>query len=197
MLEYLSGKIIAKHPASIVIDTGGMGFTVNIPLSTYNALGKPGDAVKILTVLHIREDAWNIYGFASEEERSLFSLLTTVTGIGPKSAIAALSGMSSSQIRAAIASGDTDKLTLIPGIGKKTAQRVIVELKDKVKSLPGEMTEALALGDEAEEALLALEALGFPRVQAEKAIERVLKAGGGEKTDEILRKALNVITKSV
>jgi len=197
MLDYLFGKIIAKHPASIVLDAGGMGFIINIPLSTYNALGKPGDNVRILTVLHIREDAWNIYGFASEEERGLFGLLITVSGVGPKSAIAALSGMSASQIRIAIASGDIDKLTLIPGIGKKTAQRLVVELKDKVKSLPGEMAETMALGGEAEEALLALEALGFPRAQAEKAVERVLKAGGGEKTDEILRKALNVITKTV
>ena len=194
MFDYISGKIITKQPANIVIDVGGIGFSVNIPVSTYNAVGRIGDSVKLLTSLQVREDAWTMYGFASEEERSLFNLLITVSGVGPKSGIAALSGMSAQQIRRAIASGDVDKLTLIPGIGKKTAQRVIVELKDKVKALPGDTPDALPLGDEAGEAVWALESLGYNRAQAERAVSKVVKSDSTDSTDEILRKALAVLS---
>ena len=194
MFDYISGKIAAKQPAGIVIDVGGIGFTVHIPVSTYNAVGRVNDPVKLLTALQVREDAWTLYGFATEEERSLFNLLITVSGVGPKSGIAALSGMSAQQIRRAIASGDVDKLTLIPGIGKKTAQRVIVELKDKVKALPGDTPESLPLGDEAGEAVWALETLGYNRSQAERAVSKVVKSDSTDSTDEILRKALAVLS---
>lgn len=194
MLDYISGKIAVKHPTHLVIDAGGMGFRVQIPVSTYNTLGRTGGDVRLLTTLHIREDAWNIYGFATEEERSLFNLLMTVSGIGPKSGIAALSGMSAQQIRRAIASSDVDKLTLIPGVGKKTAQRIALELKDKVKSLPGDPVEQLPLDEASEEAVLALETLGYNRSQAEKAVGRVMRSGAEESSDEILKKALGVLS---
>ena len=194
MFDYISGKIAAKQPAGIVIDVGGIGFTVHIPVSTYNAVGRVNDPVKLLTALQVREDAWTLYGFATEEERSLFNLLITVSGVGPKSGIAALSGMSAQQIRRAIASGDVDKLTLIPGIGKKTAQRVALELKDKVKALPGESTEMLSIGEETMEALLALEKLGYNRAQAERAVFKVVKSDSTDSTDEVLRKALAVLS---
>jgi len=193
MLEYITGKIAAKQPTHIVVDAGGMGFRLEIPVSTYNALGRPGDSVRLLTTLHIREDAWHIYGFATEEERSLFNLLMTVSGIGPKSGIAALSGMSAQQIRRAIASSDVDKLTLIPGVGKKTAQRIALELKDKVKSMPGDPLEQLPLDEASEEAVLALETLGYNRAQAERAVGRVMKSGEEQSSDEILKQALGVL----
>jgi Holliday junction DNA helicase RuvA len=195
MLNYLIGQIKSKHPAEIIIEVNGFGFEVYIPLSTFNKLGVVGEQVKIFTSLYIRQENWAIYGFATEEERSLFNLLTTVSGVGPKSAIAALSAMSTDQIITAIATGDVEKLTLIPGIGKKTAQRLILELKDKVKIL--EVGEIIPLEAEPREAVLALEALGFNRHQAEKAVERALKAGGEGKAEEIIRKALGFMTKSL
>ncbi len=194
MLDYITGKIISKQPTSIVIEVAGIGFIVHIPLSTHNSIGQSGDQVKLLTSLHIREDAWNIYGFASEEERSLFNLLITVSKVGPKSGIAALSRMSAQQVRRAIAAGDVDKLSLIPGIGKKTAQRVALELKDKVQTLPGEVLEKLPLEEQFEEALLALETLGYNRMQAEKAIHKVMESGDEMKSEEIIRQALAVLT---
>ena len=194
MFDYISGKLISKTPAKLIIEAGGLGYAVNIPLSTFNAVGKPGDTVKLLLTPHIREDAWTLYGFAAEEERSLFNLLITVSGVGPKSGIAALSGMSVSQIRSAIASGDVDKLTVIPGIGKKIAQRVVVELKDKVKALPGETTELLSIGEEAMEALLALETLGFNRAQAERAVGKILHSGETIPVEQIIKSALNLLS---
>ena len=193
MIEYISGKITAKHPTHLIIETNGIGFQVHIPLSTHNKVGKVGDTVKLLTAPYIRPEAWSLYGFHSEEERGLFNLLLTVSGVGPKSALAALSCMSVQQLRAAVASNDADRLTLIPGVGKKTAQRIALELKDKVRILPGEAREQLPLQAEAEEAVMALETLGYNRHQAEKAVERVMKSGTEEKVDEIVRMALGVL----
>ena len=193
MFDYISGKIAGKHPTRLIIDVAGIGYDMQIPLSTYNKTGKVGEACQIFTQLVVRQESWTIYGFATEEERALFNLLMTVSGVGPKSALAALSGMSVQQIRSAIASNDAQKLTLIPGVGKKTAQRIALELKDKVKTLPGEAGEIIPLEAEYEEAVLALEALGFNRHRAEKAVTKVMKSGGEEKADEILRKALGFL----
>ncbi len=193
MYHHITGKIAAKHPAHLIVENGGFGYRINIPLSTHNKVGKVGDTVKLLLTPHIREDDWALYGFASEEERGLFELLLTVSGVGPKSALAALSGMSAQQFRTAIAANDVDKLTLIPGVGKKTAQRIALELKDKVKALPGDFEAGLPLEAEYGEAVLALEALGFSRVQAEKAVERVMKSGGADQAEEIIRRALGVM----
>jgi Holliday junction DNA helicase RuvA len=192
MFDFITGKIITKHPTNIVIENNGIGWSVQIPLSTFNVVGKAGDAVKLMTSFHIRPEAWTIYGFATEEERALFNLLISVSGIGPKSAIAALSGMSAQQIQSAIVTGDADKLTVIPGIGKKTAQRIVLELKDKVKVLGA--LEVIPLEAEFEEAVLALEALGFNRNQAEKAVEKARKTVESNDTSDIIRKALYSLT---
>jgi Holliday junction DNA helicase RuvA len=196
MLEYITGKISEKRPTYVVIDTGGIGYRINIPLSTYNAVGNIGDPVKLFTVLHLRfrQDTLGIYGFSTEEERTLFNLLLTVTRVGPKNALAALSTISTSQLRSAIASGDIDKLCIIPGISKTIAQRLVVELKEKVKALAGEGGELIALGTEAEEAVLALEALGFAHPQAVKAVETARKTIDIADTGLILRKALSLLT---
>ncbi|NQS97924.1 MAG: Holliday junction branch migration protein RuvA [candidate division Zixibacteria bacterium] len=193
MFDYISGKIAGKHPTRLIIDVAGVGYDLQIPLSTYNKTGKIGDHCKIYTELVVRQESWTLYGFADEEERALFKLLMTVSGVGPKSALAALSGMSVQQIRSAIASNDAQKLTLIPGVGKKTAQRIALELKDKVKTLPGEAGETIPLDAEYEEAVLALEALGYHRHHAERAVAKVMRSGGDEKAGEILRRALGFL----
>lgn len=196
MFDYITGKITAKHPAHIVLEVGNnigsIGYLIHIPLSTYNQIGKPGDPCRMLITPVVREDSWTLYGFATEEERTMFNLLTTVSGVGPKSAIAALSGMSVQQISSAIANADIDKLTLLPGVGKKTAQRIALELKDKIKTL--DIGEIIPLNAEVEEAVMALEALGFSRYHAEKAVQKVVKSGAEQKADQIIREALAYLT---
>lgn len=194
MITYITGKLTEKNATNIIVETGGVGYHINIPVSTYNKIGKVGETIKILTAPHIRPEAWTLYGFASEDERTLFNLLLTVSGVGPKSALAALSGMSIGQLSSAIASNDVDKLTILPGIGKKTAQRIALELKDKIKTLPGEFKDRLPLDAAAEEAVLALEALGYNRNLAERAVAKVTKSGEEQKSDELIRLALAYLT---
>ena len=193
MFDYIIGKIVNKTPTRLIVEAGKFGFTVLIPLSTFNKLGKIGAEVKLLLSPQIRPESWSLYGFYSEEERSIFNMLLTVAGVGPKSALAALSAMSVQQLCQAIVEGDMDRISLTPGIGKKTAQRISLELKDKVKALTIEGGELIHLQDDYEEAALALTALGYNRLQAEKAVNRVMKEGGAEKIEDIIRKALGVI----
>ena len=193
MFDYIIGKIVNKTPTRLIVEAGKFGFTVLIPLSTFNKLGKIGAEVKLLLSPQIRPESWSLYGFHSEEERSIFNMLLTVAGVGPKSALAALSAMSVQQLCQAIVEGDMDRISLTPGIGKKTAQRISLELKDKVKALTIEGGELIHLQDDYEEAALALTALGYNRLQAEKAVNRVMKEGGAEKIEDIIRKALGVI----
>lgn len=194
MIEYINGKLTEKNATNIVVEAGGIGYLIHIPVSTYNKIGNVGENVKILTVYHLRQDALTLFGFATADERVLFNLLLTVSGVGPKSALAALSGMSITQLSSAIASNDVDKITIIPGIGKKTAQRVALELKDKIKTLPGGLSDRLPLDAASEEAVMALEALGYNRVAAEKAVEKVSKSGEEQKSDELIRLALAYLT---
>jgi len=133
MIASLSGQLDAVNLDSVVINVGGVGFQVFMPTSTLSTLGKPGSEVKVYTHLHVREDNLSLYGFATQEELRLFELLITVSGIGPKTAMAALSAISVEQITLAIGSGDADLLRQVPGVGKKIAERMILELKDKVE----------------------------------------------------------------
>ena len=195
MYNHITGKLVEKHPTRIIIETNGMGYVVNIPLSTFDKLGEVGAGIWLLLSAHIRPEAWNLYGFHTEEERTMFNLLLTVSGVGPKSALAALSSMSARQFQSAIAGNDLERISLTPGIGKKTAQRITLELKEKVKSLTLEGEEYPTLRSEYEEAALALVALGYNRAQAERAVNKVLESGDGEKVEVIIQKALSMIAK--
>jgi Holliday junction DNA helicase RuvA len=179
MIASLRGTLSVKSPTEIVVDVGGVGFALNIPLSTSEKIGQAGDQVSLLTHLVVREDALQLYGFASAEERDLFRILLSVTGIGPRMAQGILSGISVGELRSAIAARNTASLTSVPGIGRKLADRLVVELRDKIGKLDDASHPAVP-GAEGEstlrsEAALALISLGYSRVAAERAIRSTLQ----------------------
>lgn len=199
MIDYLKGTLVVATPHHAVIDVSGVGYRVLIPISSYEALPRPGGEVKLLTHLHHREDEVTLYGFAAEEERAMFDLLLGVSGIGPRTALAILSGVSVSAFRKAVFSGDVRLLSSVRGIGKKTAERLVVELKDKISLLPAlqrEAAQSKLAGGEAKSAdvLEALLSLGYKPVQAQKAIEAALAAAeAGWTVEHLLKEALKHI----
>jgi holliday junction DNA helicase RuvA len=191
MIAYLKGRLVHKDPTYIIIDVGGIGYQVKISLQTYSKI-KDEEQIQLLTFLHIKEDAHTLYGFKEENEKRLFLLLIGINGVGPNTGLMILSSLSSEEIEQAILSGDVGTIQAVKGIGAKTAQRIILELKDKIGK-SGEATAPLGFlksGNKVrEEALQALVTLGFPKATAEKNIAQVLKKTGGEISLEDLIKA--------
>jgi holliday junction DNA helicase RuvA len=185
MIASLTGQLRVKTPTEILIDVNGVGYAVSIPFSTFEKLGNVDTVVTLFTHLQVREDALQLYGFASEEERFLFKLLISVNGIGPKIAQGILSGISVADLRQHIAKENLSALTSIPGVGKKTAERLVIELRDKIGKLGATAQGATPQQDGEEEirqeALLALTSLGYNRPIAEKALRQVLNEVKGEK----------------
>lgn len=181
MIATLRGTLAAKAPTEVVVDVQGVGYAVAIPLSTFERLGDPGSQVFLLTYQHVREDALLLFGFATEEERSTFRLLLSVTGIGPKMGLGILSGIPVGELRSHLAAGNVQALTGIPGIGRKLAERLVVELREKlgkgeafaISSAPGS-----APAQTRNEALQALLSLGYSRPAAEKALRSAIQGGG-------------------
>jgi len=196
MIASLSGILKRKSPTEILVDVNGIGYAVSIPISTYSTLGDLNSAVHLLTHLHIREDAMQLYGFATEAERSIFKQLISITGIGPKIAQGILSGISVEDLRQFILAGNTAALTSIPGIGRKTAERLIVELRDKISKTDTTGGAGTVPGDNSadirNEALLALTSLGYNRVAAEKALRMALNDAAGSQltVEDLIKKAL-------
>lgn len=193
MIAFLRGNLAEALPNKLILDVNGVGYEVNIPLSSFDKLNPCiGSPVFVYTILHIRENAHVLYGFATEEERDVFRLLTDrVSGIGPATALSVLSGISVEQFKASVVSGDYAALARAKGIGKKTAERIILELKDKVGL--GETWQAQAQGTTtpvAVDAELALLALGFKQVEARKAINKALEAQPDARVDDLIRAAL-------
>ena len=199
MYHYLEGRLVEKNPTSIVLDVNGVGFYLQAPLSTFSGLPAVGERVKLLTHFVVREDAQMLFGFRTEEERELFRLLISVSGIGPKVAMTALSGVSIYDLKRAIAESAVHVLTGISGIGKKTAERLIVELKEKMvletRLAPAaESSVSRPVSDKAEDTLQALVSLGYTKGQARAAVDKALKEPGAETSVETLvRKALKHI----
>ncbi len=193
MISYLHGKLAEKTPTEITVDVNGVAYSVLIPLSTYEALGDVGSSVKVLTYLHFREDAMQLYGFATSSERDFFKLLISISGIGPKMAQGILSGVSVIELKNFILNGNFSGLMSIPGVGKKIAERLVVELRDKVGRLecdaPAKEDKAGALRTEA---LLALTSLGYSRPTAERAIRIVLQESDGTAlpVEDLIKRAL-------
>jgi len=200
MITFLEGVLVEALPTQVVLDVSGVGYEVLIPLSSYERLPAPGSRMRLLTHLAIREDAHVLYGFATKQERDLFRLLIThVTGVGPKLALAVLSGMSVEQFKAAAVAGDVSAISRISGIGKKTAERIIVELKDKVGvSAEWEAASAANAPTPAatamRDAVLALISLGYKQVDAHKAVKAAAaKSGEGASSEDLVRAALQVL----
>jgi len=177
MMNHLKGTLQHKSPTEIVIDIQGVGYSISIPFSTYEKLGEVGTTVTVLTHLHVREDALQLYGFATEADREVFRLLISVSGIGPKIAQGILSGIQPGELQTLIVQGNVSALTAIPGVGKKTAERLIVELRDRISKLDSLSTAAAPAGsaDIRNEAMMAMMALGYNRPAAEKAIRAALQ----------------------
>jgi Holliday junction DNA helicase RuvA len=205
MIAHLSGTLLAKHATSVIVDVGGVGYEVTIPVTTFYDLEEPGSQVQLRIYTHVREEALQLYGFKTARERELFTQLISVSGIGPKSAIAMLSGMSADEIITAIRTNNLARLTSIPGLGKKTAERLVIELRDKMTKLSSpELEEQLAArasgtapsGDDVrEDALSALVNLGYQRAAAEKAITHAMQEGGDLSVELLLRRALRTLSK--
>lgn len=176
MIASLTGLLKSKSPTEVLLDVNGVGYAVSIPLSTFEKLGAQNSHVTLFTHLVVREDALQLYGFATEEERSLFRLLISVNGIGPRIAQAVLSGLSVAELKQHVANGNIAALTAIPNIGRKTAERLVLELRDKIDKVPtpGVITPTDRGAEIRAEALLALTSLGYQRVAAEKAIRQAL-----------------------
>lgn len=197
MIAFIRGKLVDKRPTEALVDVNGMGYRVLISTSTYEKLPNAGEPVRLLTHHYVREDAIHLYGFATDAERFTFEAMVGVTGVGPKLALAALSAMSPADLRSHVTSGDAGFLTSIPGVGRKTAERLIIELRDRlpaaddVEATAAAGASTLASVAERADALAALEQLGFSRAAGEKALRSVLKRYPEAKSaDELVRRAL-------
>ena len=193
MISFLRGIVAESLPQSIVLDVGGVGYEVIVPLSTYDALNPQlGDQVKLKTHLHIRENAQVLYGFATDEERDIFRLLVEhVSGIGPAMAIAVLSGVRMNEFKDAVVRQDVQAIARAKGVGKKTAERIILELKDKIGlASTWEAQQQGVTSQAAADAELALVALGFKQAEARKAIAAILKKYPDAGADQLIRDAL-------
>lgn len=199
MYHYLSGKLIEKSPTAVVIDAGGVGYDVLIPVSTYSSLPALGEFVKLLTHFVVREDAQLLYGFATDEERKMFRHLISISGIGPKIATTALSGILVEDLKMAIKEGNLAVLTSISGIGKKTAERMVIELREKMiieggKNSSGTKGMAPTVSSEAEDATQALIALGYSKNQAQIAVDKVIRSQSEKlPVDKLVRVALKYV----
>jgi Holliday junction DNA helicase RuvA len=196
MIAHLRGKLLAKHPNQAIVETGGVGYDVTISVPTYSDLPAIGAEVALHIHTHVREDLIALYGFLRPAEKQLFEKLITVSGIGPKLAITILSGMAAEEMVGAIRGNDAARLTRIPGIGRKTAERMVLELRDK---LPPEGTAAAdltpGLSGMEEDVLSALVNLGYQRPVAEKAVAAIVKNGKKDSFDVLFREALGALSK--
>lgn len=193
MIAQLEGKLIEKSPSSVVIAAGGVGYLVAVPLTTFDKLPATGEQVSLFTYLHVREDILQLYGFSSREERATFEKMISVSGVGPRLALAILGGLSVEQLIAAVETSQTAYLNRIPGVGKKTAERIALELKGKLGEMVAlaEVSAPGAFEPEGREAVAALVSLGFSKTQAEKAVFKVLEAESDKlDTTELVRRAL-------
>jgi Holliday junction DNA helicase RuvA len=195
MIGSLSGELVSKAIDELVVDVGGVGYRVAIPLSTYEAMPAEGDTARVVTYLHVRAEELTLYGFATTRERRLFETLITVSGIGPRLALHVLSRLTPERFVTAVRRQDLATLTGISGVGKKTAERMVLELKDKVADLAESEVdeEPIELTTEGEDAVKALIALGIRRSAAERAVQQTLTVHPGAEAPEITRHALTTI----
>ncbi|MCA1590696.1 MAG: Holliday junction branch migration protein RuvA [Acidobacteria bacterium] len=201
MIAFLKGILIEKQANSVIVETGGVGYEVTIPLSTFYELGNVGSEVGLRIYTYVREDTLQLFGFKTARERDIYLKLISVQGVGAKSGITMLSGMSADEIVQAVCTENLAKLTAIPGVGRKTAERLVIELRDKFADLAGRPAMATGAGtitnaDAAfDDALSALVNLGYQRHAAEKALQQVMNDGTELSVQKLLRQALQRLAK--
>jgi Holliday junction DNA helicase RuvA len=194
MIAHLRGRLISKHPNQAIVDTGGVGYDVTISVPTFSELPAAGHEVALFVHTHVREDAIALFGFLRAEEKQLFEKLISVSGIGPKLAITILSGMPTPEMVSAIRGNDVPRLTRIPGIGKKTAERMVLELRDKLESF-GAAPATTATTPAEEDVISALVNLGYQRSTAERAVAAAMRGGNGASFDALFRDSLAALSK--
>jgi Holliday junction DNA helicase RuvA len=194
VIAHLRGRILRKGPQEAVLDVGGVGYRVAIPVSTFYRLGEPGAEVELRTYTHVREDTLALYGFLTASEQDMFERLISVGGVGPKLALNILSGIEVPDLVAALRTSDVTRLTRVPGVGKKTAERLIVELKDKMPAVVADQVPAApAAGTPKEDLLSALVNLGYSRGEVERGVDRALREDGSGRFEDLLRRALQIV----
>src|ERR1039457_1244664 len=200
MIAFLRGTLLEKHPNQVIVDTGGAGYDVMIPVSTFSALPDAGAEVRLRIHTHVREDALMLYGFITTAEKAIFEKLISVSGIGPKLAITVLSGLNTGDLVTAICNSQVDQLVRIPGVGKKTAERIVLELKDKLDAVgipagPGSAAArpAPTLSAIEQDVLSALINLGCNRAAAEGAVRKAKAAGVGDEFEPLFRRSLELV----
>lgn len=196
MIAHLRGKLLAKHPNQVIVETAGVGYDVTITIPTFSDLPGIGAEVALHIHTHVREDLLALYGFLRPAEKTLFEKLITVSGIGPKLAVTILSGMAAEEMVSAIRGNDIARLTRIPGIGKKTAERMVLELRDKLPvQSGGEVATVPAMSPVEEDVLSALMNLGYQRATAEKTLSLAIKNGKATTFEGMFREALGALSK--
>lgn len=206
MIAHLSGRLLSKEPNSVIVDVSGVGYEVSIPLSTFYELENEGSNVQLRIYTHVKEDALQLFGFKTTRERDLFVNFISVSGIGPKIGIALLSGMSADELIASIKNNNLARLTLIPGVGRKTAERLIVDLREKMTALAAsqvttdagtglETSIQSAADDVRAQALSGLLNLGYQKSAAEKAIDSALSEDGESTVESVLRRGLRKLAR--
>jgi Holliday junction DNA helicase RuvA len=199
MIAWLSGRLKHKATDHLIIDVAGVGYQVSVPFSTYNGIPDDGEDVSLHIYTHLREDSLSLFGFLTEAEKNMFMLLLGVSGIGPKLALAILSSLSVQDLSRAILASDESRLFSIPGIGKKTAARMVLELKDKMKlimpMIPAPLPEEAVASDDLEDVISALVNLGYKKPQAEETARKVRHAHPGLAVKDQIREALSMLMK--
>ena len=196
MFDYIQGKVVTRQPTHVVVEAGGIGYLLHITLNSYDQI-EEGKDQKVFTWLQVQEDAHRLWGFKDTSERDVFLHLVSVSGIGPRLARAVLSGMPPDDLVSALAAGDLGRLSTIPGIGKKTAERMVLELREKVRTLAAELpgrADRPALADQ--DVVSALVNLGYKAAQAERAVAEVMREKPGGAFHEILRASLNKLSRA-
>jgi holliday junction DNA helicase RuvA len=199
MIAHLRGTLLEKHPNQVIVEAAGVGYDVLIPISTYSALPEAGSEVRLRIYTHVREDALALFGFLTSEEKTIFEKLISVSGIGPSLAIKVLSGMSTADLIPAIRNGSVEHLVRIPGVGRKTAERMVLELKDKLEGLDATPVPGLAARPAAtlspleQDVLSALLNLGCNRAAAEAAVRKAKSAGAPSEFEPLFRRSLELV----
>ncbi|HEX7777756.1 MAG TPA: Holliday junction branch migration protein RuvA [Vicinamibacterales bacterium] len=196
MIAHLAGTLLEKHVQRLVVDVGGVGYDVHVPLSTFYAVGEPGARVVLRVHTHVREDALQLFGFVTALELSLFQRLISVSGIGPKVALAVLSGIEPADLIRAVKGSDIARLTRIPGVGKKTSERIVVELRDRLPTVeePAASDTVSDAGDVRDNVLSALVNLGYQRASVEKTVDSVLRRIESREFEPLLREVLKSLS---
>lgn len=197
MIASLRGRLLEKHPNFVIIDAGGVGYAVTVPVSTFSDIGGIGEEVRLLIYTHVREDTLALYGFGGGREKELFEKLITISGIGPRLAVTILSGLPTDELLDAIRVGDAKRLTRIPGVGRKTGERIALELREKLESLDtDERPEGVSLSDAMQQDVVStLVNLGCNRAAADKAVRKAVAEGVAVEFELLFRRSMELISR--